>query len=74
MSINLDQVIKIEKPKLYKLHLAQSSGGSQPLDEFVTDFSNWQGWNQYKSKRYEFNRKYYYSIFLYQNFLNMYKL
>jgi len=41
MTIALNDMLKIEEPAEYKLHLACWNGESHPLDEFVADPANW---------------------------------
>lgn len=58
--ILLKQIMPIESPKMYKIHVAkQSRDGSKPLDEYISGWDNWFGWNRYRSeKKNRFTRKY----------------
>jgi len=61
--IKLSEVIKIEDPKKYKLHLAcRETGGSHPLDEYVADWNNWLGWNEWRGNKNDWNREFVFSL------------
>ena len=50
--IKLKDVIKIEDPIQYKLHLAcRNKDWISPLDEYVADYKNWLGWNEWRGYR-----------------------
>ena len=44
--------------KKYKLHLAAYNGEEQPLDVFARDKEEWQGWNEWRDGKNDFNREY----------------
>lgn len=46
----------------YKIHYAVYNGEEQPLDVFVKDQRDWQGWNEWKGNKDDFNRKYIFSL------------
>lgn len=46
----------------YKLHFARWNGDTQPLDVWVRDKNEWQGWQEYWPKRNDFNRPYIFSL------------
>lgn len=45
-----------------KIHLASWNGHKQPLDVFVSDKEEWKGWNEYRGKRDDFNKKYIFAL------------
>ena len=62
MSIPLQTLLPIDNLKEYKLHLACYNQSEQPLDVFVRNRSEWEGWNAYRGKKNDFNRRYIYSL------------
>jgi hypothetical protein len=52
----LHQIYPVEDAGAYKLHVARWNGRSQPLDVFVRDREEWNGWNSWRSDKDEFNR------------------
>jgi hypothetical protein len=56
MDILLSQVCPIPNPNEYKLHLACWNQHDQPLDAFVRDRNEWDGWNKWRGKRDDFSR------------------
>lgn len=62
MTIQLSKILEIEQPDEYKVHLACWNGEDQPLDVFVRDKSEWDGWNSWRSGKNEFNRRYILSL------------
>ena len=62
MTILLKEMWPIEKPEDYKIHFARWNGDSQPLDVFVRDKADWQGWQEYRPSRDEFNRSFIFSL------------
>jgi len=58
--IFLNQIMPIDEPAKYKMHIAKSGGGPQPLDVFVKDFDAWIGWNCWRGEgnKNRFNRQY----------------
>jgi hypothetical protein len=58
MSILLSSLLSIPNPGDFKVHLACWNGDSQPLDVFVRDRAEWDGWNCWRSNKDEFNRPY----------------
>lgn len=60
--IPIQNIIQIQNPSQYKLHLGVWNGEHNPLDLFVQDFNHWKGWNEWKGTRNEFNRKYIFSL------------
>jgi len=62
MSIKLAKLLPIQKLDDYKLHLACWNGKDQPLDVFVRNRDEWEGWNSYRGQRNRFNRRYIFSL------------
>lgn len=56
MTIPLRDMISIDDPENYKLHLACSNKVHEPLDVFVRDRDEWEGWNSYMGYRDDFNK------------------
>ena len=42
----------------YKVHAARFNQVNQPLDVFVRDKDEWHGWNEWRGKKNDFNRKF----------------
>ena len=62
MAIMLQDVLQIEQLNDYKVHFAKWNGTSQPLDVFTRDRREWQGWQEYRPERDDFNRPYVFSL------------
>lgn len=62
MTILLPQVLPIAHPEQFKLHLACWNGSDQPLDVFVRDRNEWDGWNKWRGVRDDFSRDYILSL------------
>lgn len=60
--ILLNDIVNIDTPKHYKVHLANWNKEYQPLDVFVQDKEQWKGWNSWRGKRDDFNRQYIFSM------------
>lgn len=60
--IALSSLLSIPDPNKYKVHLACWNGQDQPLDVFVRDRDEWDGWNTWRSTKDEFNRTYILSL------------
>ncbi|MGQ9691591.1 MAG: GIY-YIG nuclease family protein [Thermoproteota archaeon] len=56
MTISLQEILNIEAPQEYKLHLACWNGECHPLDEFVADPNNWRRWNEWKGPKNDWTR------------------
>ena len=46
----------------YKVHFGRWNGEYHPLDLWLGDQSEWQGWQEYRPRRNEFNRDYIFSL------------
>lgn len=62
MTILLKDIWPFEKPHEVKVHFARWNEEAQPLEVFVRDHQEWQGWQEYRPKRNEFNRPYIFSL------------
>jgi len=62
LSILLKDIWPIENPADYKVHFARWNGETQPLEAFVRDKSEWQGWQEYRPGRNDFNRPFIFSL------------
>ena len=61
--IRASDIIKIDDPKKYKLHLAcRNEDWVNPLDEYVSDYKNWLGWNEWKGNRNDWTREFVFSL------------
>ncbi len=54
--IRLSDIWPIAAPENYKVHFARWNGESQPLEVWARDRREWQGWQEYRPARDEFNR------------------
>lgn len=62
MEIHLSDILNFENPEDYKIHLATWNGKVQPLEVFVRDKEEWEGWNSWRSEKDDFNRQYIFSL------------
>ncbi len=63
--IKLIDLIPIEHPVQYKLHLAcANEDGVHPLNEYMADRNNWIGWNEWRGAKNQWTRKYIFSFIL----------
>jgi len=61
--IRASDIIKIDDPKKYKLHLAcRNEDWVNPLDEYVSDYKNWLGWNEWRGNRNDWTREFVFSL------------
>jgi hypothetical protein len=55
----MQDIIQIESPRNYKLHLAcEDTDGTKPLDVFVRSPEEWLAWNEYRGRRNDWTRDY----------------
>ena len=62
MTILLSEIWEMENPEDYKVHFARWNGANYPLDVFVRDKREWQGWQEYWPGRNEFSRPLIFSL------------
>lgn len=62
MPIHLSQLLPIQDPTQFKLHVARHNGRDHPLDIFVENKTHWRGWNSWRNPKNEFNRDYIFSL------------
>jgi len=62
MDLLLPQICPITKPEQYKLHLACWNGDQHPLDVFVRDRTDWDGWNTWRGARDDFSRDFIFTL------------
>lgn len=62
MTILLSDIWPINALTEYKVHFARSNGDAQPLEVFVRNPDEWQGWQEYRPRRNDFNRPYIFSL------------
>jgi hypothetical protein len=63
MAIMLRDLLTIDNPDQYKLHLAcQNEESIRPLDEYVTSRQNWHNWNRWRGNRNDWTRPYIFSL------------
>ena len=62
MTIRLADIWPIAEPMSYKLHFARWNKKNQPLEVWVRDKREWQGWQEYRPARDDFNRPLIFSL------------
>lgn len=63
LMIKLKDIVKIEDPTEYKLHLAcRNEDWISPLDEYVANHKNWLGWNEWRGNRNDWTRDFVFSL------------
>jgi hypothetical protein len=62
MPIRLADIWPIAAPENYKLHFARWNGENQPLEVWARDKREWQGWQEYRPARDDFNRPFIFSL------------
>jgi hypothetical protein len=62
MPILLKDIWPFENLHELKVHFARWNNEAQPLEVFVRDRQEWQGWQEYRPQRDEFNRPYIFSL------------
>lgn len=62
MTILLRDIWPIAEADAYKLHFARWNGENQPLEVWARDRNEWQGWQEYRPARNDFNRPYIFSL------------
>lgn len=62
MTILLSDIWPIENPHDYKVHFARWNQVDHPLDVWVRDRREWQGWQEYRPRRDDFNRPLIFSV------------
>jgi hypothetical protein len=55
--ITLPAIYPIANPTAYKLHLACWNGEEEPLDVFVRNRLDWDGWNAWRDNKDDFSRE-----------------
>jgi hypothetical protein len=62
LCIRLSEIWPIAAPENYKLHFARWNGEKEPLEVWVRDKREWQGWQEYRPARDDFNRPLIFSL------------
>ena len=62
MAISLSDIWPIQNLADYKVHFARWNGDSQPLEVWARDRQEWQGWQEYRPGRNDFNRPLIFSL------------
>ena len=62
MTIKLNDIWPLAAPKNYKLHFARWNGTNQPLEVWARNKREWQGWQEYRPARDDFNRPFIFSL------------
>ena len=62
VNILLPQLFPIAHPEHYKLHLACYNQTDEPLNVFVRDRSEWDGWNAWRGTRDDFSRSFIFAL------------
>ncbi|HHT1038292.1 TPA: GIY-YIG nuclease family protein [Enterobacter hormaechei] len=60
--IELESILNIENDLDYKVHFAVYNYEEEPLDTFLRDKDEWQGWNEWRNGRDDFNRQFIFSL------------
>jgi hypothetical protein len=60
--IMLSDLIKIDDPTQYKLHLGCTSDGNRPLDEYADDRDKWLAWNRWRGTKDDWSRDFIFSF------------
>lgn len=61
--IKASDIIRIDDPQKYKLHLAcRTKEWISPLDEYVADPKKWLGWNEWRGRRNDWTREFVFSV------------
>ena len=60
--IMLSDILPINNLPDYKVHFARYNQENQPLDVFTKDRQEWQGWQEYRPARDDFNRPVIFSL------------
>ena len=62
MPILLKDIWSIDNLTDYKIHFARYNQRSQPLDVWLRSKTEWQGWQEYRPKRDDFNKPLIFSL------------
>ena len=62
MPILLKDIWPIENPGEYKIHFARYNQQSQPREVWVRSQEEWQGWQEYRPEKNDFNQPYIFSL------------
>ena len=57
-TMKLKDIIRLDNPESYRLHLAKKSNGSAPLDDYLDSFAHWENWQKWYTGRDRFPVKY----------------
>ena len=60
--LRLKDIWQIKNARNYKVHFGRWNGKHQPLDLWVEDEAEWEGWQIYYPGRNDFNREYIFSV------------
>ncbi len=61
--IKINDLLRIEDPRQYKLHLAcGNEDGLNPLDVYVADRTEWIAWNEWKGDKNDWTRDFVFSL------------
>lgn len=61
--IQLSDIIQIDEPRRYKLHLAcRNKEWINPLDLYVSDPNEWLGWNEWRGHKNDWTRDFVFSL------------
>jgi hypothetical protein len=62
MTIFSKELFPLANLRDYKVHFAKWNQKSQPLDVFTKNRQEWQGWQEYRPARNDFNRPLIFSL------------
>ena len=62
MTIFMRDIWPIAAPDNYKCHFARYNGSQEPLEVWARDRNEWQGWQEFRPTRDDFNRQFIFSL------------
>jgi hypothetical protein len=69
--IMLTDLIKIDDPTQYKLHLGcKGPNKTPPLEEYATDRANWLAWNRWRGTKNDWNKNFIFSFIQFHHITN----
>lgn len=60
--IPLSEILRVDEPHRFKLHLARWDRQNHPLNIYVRSRDDWDNWNRWRSTKDDFNREFIFSL------------